>query len=208
MKQEEIDRLNKMMEYENALYDKGYDMIAGIDEAGRGPLAGPVVACAVVLKKGEYIEGLNDSKKISPKKREKLYDEIIEKCLSYSLGIVDNEVIDKINILEATRLAMKEAIEGLEIKPDYLLIDAETHVKTDIPLKGIIKGDSLSVSIAAASIIAKVTRDRMLVEFDKQYPEYEFSKHKGYGTALHIQKIGELGLTPIHRKTFCTKFVK
>ncbi len=208
MKQEELDRLNNMMIYENELYCNGYNIIAGIDEAGRGPLAGPVVAGAVILKKGEYIEGLNDSKKISPKKREKLYDEIIQKSLAYSLGIVDNNVIDEINILEATRLAMKKAIEGLEIKPDYLLIDAETHVKTDIPLKGIVKGDSLSVSIAAASILAKVTRDRMLLEFDKQYPQYEFAKHKGYGTALHIQKIGEYGLTPIHRKTFCSKFVK
>lgn len=208
MKQEEFDRLNNMMLYENELYSNGYNTIAGIDEAGRGPLAGPVVTCAVILKKNEYIEGLNDSKKVSPKKREKLYDEIISKCIAYSLGIVDNNVIDEINILEATRLAMKKAIEGLKIKPDYLLIDAETHVDTAIPLKGIIKGDSLSVSIAAASIIAKVTRDRMLLDFDKQYPEYEFSKHKGYGTALHIQKIGEHGLTPIHRKTFCSKFVK
>lgn len=208
MKQEEIDRLNKMMEYENELYSEGYDIIAGIDEAGRGPLAGPVVACAVILQKGEYIEGLNDSKKISPKKREKLYDEIINKCVAYSLGIVDNNIIDEINILESTRLAMKKAIEGLSVEPNYLLIDAETHVDTKIPLKGIVKGDSLSVSIAAASIIAKVTRDRMLIEFDEQYPQYEFSKHKGYGTALHIQKIGQYGLTPIHRKTFCGKFVK
>lgn len=208
MKQEEIDRLNKMMIYENNLYSKGYDVIAGIDEAGRGPLAGPVVACAVILKRGEYIEGLNDSKKVSPKKREKLYDEITNKCLAYSVGIIDNNIIDEINILEATRMAMKNAIEGLKIKPVYLLIDAETHVKTDIPLEGIIKGDSLSVSIAAASIIAKVTRDRMLLEYDKQYPQYEFAKHKGYGTALHIQKIGEYGLTPIHRKTFCSKFIK
>lgn len=206
MKQEEIERLSKMMVYENELYSKGYNIIAGIDEAGRGPLAGPVVACAVILKKDEYIEGLNDSKKISPKKRDKLYDEIIEKCVGYSLGIVDNNVIDEINILEATRLAMKKAIEGLEIKPDYLLIDAETKVQTDIPLNGIVKGDSLSVSIAAASIIAKVTRDRMLLQLDEQYPQYEFAKHKGYGTALHIQKIKEYGLTPIHRKTFCSKF--
>lgn len=208
MKQEEIERLNKMMEYENELYSNGYDIIAGIDEAGRGPLAGPVVACAVILNKGEYIEGLNDSKKLSPKKRERLYEEIIDKCVAYSLGIVDNNIIDEINILQATRLAMKKAIEGLKIKPNYLLIDAETQVDTHIPLKGIVKGDSLSISIAAASIIAKVTRDRMLVEFDEKYPQYEFAKHKGYGTALHIQKIGEYGLTPIHRTTFCSKFVK
>ena len=174
MKQEEIDRLNIMMKFENELYNNGYKIIAGVDEAGRGPLAGPVVAGAVILKKGEYIEGLNDSKKISPKKRDKLYDEIVNKCVSYSVGIVDNEVIDEINILEATRLAMKKAIEGLKIKPDYLLIDAEKKIDTNIKLSGIIKGDSLSVSIAAASIIAKVTRDRMIIEMAKKYPEYEF----------------------------------
>lgn len=207
MKQEEIDRLNIMMKFENELYNNEYKIIAGVDEAGRGPLAGPVVAGAVILKKGEYIEGLNDSKKISPKKRDKLYDEIVNKCVSYSVGIVDNEVIDEINILEATRLAMKKAIEGLKIKPDYLLIDAEKKIDTNIKLSGIIKGDSLSVSIAAASIIAKVTRDRMIIEMAKKYPEYEFEKHKGYGTALHIQKIKEYGLCKIHRKSFCKKFM-
>ncbi len=207
MKQEEIERLDKMMALENDLYNKGYKVIAGVDEAGRGPLAGPVVAGAVILKKGEYIEGLNDSKKISPKKRDKLYDEIIEKCLAYSVGIVDNNVIDEINILEATRLAMKKAIEGLEIKPDYLLIDAEKKIDTNIELSGIIKGDSLSVSIAAASIIAKVTRDRMIEDMAKKYPQYEFEKHKGYGTALHIQKIKEHGICDIHRKSFCKKFI-
>ena len=207
MKQEEIDRLENMMKFENELYDAGYEIIAGVDEAGRGPLAGPVVEGAVILKKGEMIEGLNDSKKISPKKRDKLFEEIKEKAIAYSVGIVDNEVIDTINILQATRLAMKIAIENLKVKPDYLLIDAEKNIDTQIPLSGIIKGDSLSLSIAAASIIAKVTRDRMIEEMDKEYPEYEFAKHKGYGTALHIQKIKENGLCPIHRKTFCKKFV-
>ena len=207
MKQEEIDRLNIMMKLENELYEKGYRIIAGVDEAGRGPLAGPVVAGAVILKKDEYIEGLNDSKKISPKKRDKLYDEIIDKCVAYSVGIVDNNIIDEINILEATRLAMKKAIEGLEVKPDYLLIDAEKKIDTQIKLSGIIKGDSLSVSIAAASIIAKVTRDRMIEQMAKEYPEYEFEKHKGYGTALHIQKIKEYGICNIHRKSFCKKFI-
>lgn len=207
MKQEEIDRLESMMKFENELYNAGFEVIAGVDEAGRGPLAGPVVAGAVILKKGEMIEGLNDSKKISPKKRDKLYEEIKEKAVAYSVGIVDNEVIDTINILQATRLAMKIAIESLSIKPDYLLIDAEKNIDTQIPLSGIIKGDSLSLSIAAASIIAKVTRDRMIEQMDKEYPEYEFAKHKGYGTALHIQKIKENGLCPIHRKTFCKKFV-
>ena len=207
MKQEEIDRLNLMMKLENELYQNGYKIIAGVDEAGRGPLAGPVVAGAVILKEGEYIEGLNDSKKISPKKRDKLYDEIVNKCVAYSVGIVDNNVIDEINILEATRLAMKKAIEGLEIKPDYLLIDAEKKIDTQIKLSGIIKGDSLSVSFAAASIIAKVTRDRMIEQMSKEYPQYEFEKHKGYGTALHIQKIKEHGLCKIHRKSFCKKFI-
>jgi len=205
--EKEKQRLDNMMEYENKLYSQGYNIIAGIDEAGRGPLAGPVVACAVILKKDERVEGVNDSKKLSPKKRDKLFDEIIDKCVAYGVGIIDNNVIDEINILEATRLAMKQAIENLKVQPDYLLIDAETHIATNIPLKGIIKGDSLSQSIAAASIIAKVTRDRMLLEFDKKYPEYLFSKHKGYGTALHIAKIKEYGLTDIHRKTFCKNFI-
>lgn len=205
--EKEKQRLDNMMEYENNLYSQGYNIIAGIDEAGRGPLAGPVVACAVILKKDERVEGVNDSKKLSPKKRDKLFDEIIDKCVAYGIGIIDNKVIDEINILEATRLAMKQAIENLKVQPDYLLIDAETHIATNIPLKGIIKGDSLSQSIAAASIIAKVTRDRMLLEFDKKYPEYVFSKHKGYGTALHIAKIKEYGLTDIHRKTFCKNFI-
>ncbi len=207
MLEKEKQRLDNMMEYENKLYSQGYNIIAGIDEAGRGPLAGPVVACAVILKKDERVEGVNDSKKLSPKKRDKLFDEIIDKCVAYGVGIIDNNVIDEINILEATRLAMKQAIENLKVQPDYLLIDAETHIATNIPLKGIIKGDSLSQSIAAASIIAKVTRDRMLLEFDKKYPEYLFSKHKGYGTALHIAKIKEYGLTDIHRKTFCKNFI-
>jgi len=207
MKQEEIDRLENMMKFENELYSAGHEIIAGVDEAGRGPLGGPVVAGAVILKKGDMIEGLNDSKKISPKKRDKLYEEIREKAVAYSVGIVDNETIDEINILQATRLAMKKAIEGLNIKPDYLLIDAEKNIDTQIPLSGIIKGDSLSISIAAASIIAKVTRDRMIEEMDEKYPEYEFAKHKGYGTALHIQKIKENGICPIHRKTFCKKFI-
>lgn len=205
--EKEKQRLDNMMKYENKLYSQGYNIIAGIDEAGRGPLAGPVVACAVILKKDERVEGVNDSKKLSPKKRDKLFDEIIDKCVAYGVGIIDNNVIDEINILEATRLAMKQAIENLRVQPDYLLIDAETHIATNIPLKGIIKGDSLSQSIAAASIIAKVTRDRMLLELDKKYPEYLFSKHKGYGTALHIAKIKEYGLTDIHRKTFCKNFI-
>lgn len=207
MEKIEIERLNDLMKFENEKYAQGYTVIAGIDEAGRGPLAGPVVAAAVILKKDEKIEGVNDSKKLSPKKRDKIYDEIVEKAIAYSVGIVDNNVIDEINILEATRLAMKKAIEGLSVTPDYLLIDAEKKVDTKIKLDGIIKGDSLSESIAAASIIAKVTRDRMMDNLDEQYTKYEFVKHKGYGTALHISKIKEFGLSDIHRKTFCKKFI-
>jgi len=208
MDDKEKERLAKMMEYENGLYAKGYNLIGGIDEAGRGPLCGPVVAAVVILKQGEYIEKVNDSKKLSGKTREKLYEEIISKAVDFSVGIVDEKVIDEINILEATRLAMKKAVEGIKIKPEYILVDAEKHVPIDIPYLPIIRGDSLSISIAAASIIAKVTRDRMLYEMDREYPQYNFSKNKGYGTAAHIAAIKEHGLCKIHRKTFCKKFTK
>lgn len=207
MDDKEKARLNKMMEYEESLYLKGYNLIGGIDEAGRGPLCGPVVAAVVILKQGEYIEKVNDSKKLSEKTREKLYEEIISKAIDYSVGIVDEKVIDEINILEATRLAMKKAVEGLKIKPEYILVDAEKKVPIDIPYLPIIRGDSLSISIASSSIIAKVTRDRMLQEMDKEYPEYNFKKNKGYGTAEHISAIKEHGLCKIHRKTFCKKFI-
>lgn len=208
MKEEEKQRLIKLSKYEMEYYCKGYLSIAGIDEAGRGPLAGPVVAAAVILPKGMIIEGVNDSKKVSEKKREKLYDEIIEKAVSWGVGIKDNNIIDEINILEATRLAMHEAIENLKIKPDFIFIDAEKKVNTNgIPYLPIIKGDALSISIASASIIAKVTRDRMMREYDAIYPEYGFEKHKGYGTKAHIQAIRENGLTPIHRKSFLKKLI-
>ena len=164
MKETEELRLEKMLEYEKKLYSKGYEYICGIDEAGRGPLCGPVVAAAVILKKGDKIEGVNDSKKLSEKKREMLFEEIKQRAVSYSVGIVDEKVIDEINILEATRLAMKKAVEGLEVKADYALVDAEKKVPIDIPYTPIVKGDALSESIAAASIIAKVTRDRMITE--------------------------------------------
>ena len=207
MKETEEIRLEKMLEYEKSLYSKGYEYICGIDEAGRGPLCGPVVATAVILKKGDKIEGVNDSKKLSEKKREALFEEIKERAVAYSVGIVDEKTIDEINILEATRLAMKKAVEGLSQKPDYALVDAEKKVPIDVPYMPIIKGDALSESIAAASIIAKVTRDRMIVELDKEYPEYNFAKNKGYGTKQHTDAIKEHGLCPAHRRSFCKKFI-
>lgn len=208
MKDAEMERIIKLSEYEKNCYEKGYKYIAGIDEAGRGPLAGPVVAAAVILPKDCLIEGVNDSKKISEKKREKLYDDIVENALAWGVGIIDNNVIDEINILNATRKAMHTAIEELKIKPDYILIDAEKRVDTNgIPYLPIIKGDALSISIAAASIIAKVTRDRIMREYDNIFPMYGFEKHKGYGTKAHVEAIKENGLCMIHRKTFCKKFV-
>ncbi len=207
IKDKEKERLDKMMIYERDVYSKGNKFIAGIDEAGRGPLCGPVVAAAVILKEGEYIEGVNDSKKLSESKRDKLYEEITNKAISWSVGIVDEKIIDDINILEATRIAMKQAVEGLSVTPDHVLVDAEKHIPIKVPYTPIIKGDSLSVSIAAASIIAKVTRDRMMYEIDKKYPEYEFAKNKGYGTKSHMEAIEKYGLTDIHRRSFCKKFL-
>ena len=208
MKQEEFERLNNMLEIENRLYEKGYKYKCGVDEAGRGPLCGPVVAAAVILKKDDKIEGVNDSKKLSEKKREKLYDEIIKKAIAVGVGVSDVEVIEDINILNATKKAMCEAISNLKIKPEYVLIDGNQPIDISIPFDTVVKGDLKSESIAAASIIAKVTRDRLLREYDKQYPEYGFAKHKGYGTKAHIEAIKKYGLTPIHRPSFCSKFVK
>lgn len=208
MKDEEIERLKEMLKIEDSLYSEGYEYICGIDEAGRGPLCGPVVAAAVILPKDKYIEGVNDSKKISPKKREKLYDDIKKEAISVGIGIVDVDIIEEINILNATKLAMIKAIKDLKIKPDYLLIDGNQLIDIDIEKQTVVSGDAKSESIAAASIIAKVTRDRMLINFDKLYPEYGFAKHKGYGTKIHIEAIKKYGLTPIHRKSFCKKFVE
>lgn len=208
MKEQELDRLKNMLEIENSLYKKGYTYICGVDEAGRGPLCGPVVAAACILPRDECIEGVNDSKKLSEKKREKLYYEIISRALAYGIGISDVSVIEEVNILNATKLAMKQAIENLKIKPDYVLIDGNQMINIDIVGQTVVSGDARSESIAAASILAKVTRDRMLIEYDKKYPEYGFAKHKGYGTKAHIEAIGKYGLTPIHRPSFCTKFVK
>ncbi len=209
MKEEEVERLTKLSEYEKELHSKGYKLVAGVDEAGRGPLAGPVVAAAVILPEGCMIEGVNDSKKVSEKKREKLYDIILQKAVAWGVSIVDNNTIDEINILEATRKAMHMAILDLEERPDYILIDAEKKVDTNgVPFMPIVKGDALSISIAAASIIAKVTRDRLMREYDEMFPMYGFEKHKGYGTKAHVEAIGKYGLCMIHRKTFSEKFTK
>lgn len=208
MKEKEEERLKHMLEIENSLYAKGYKLICGVDEAGRGPLCGPVVAAAVILKPDDIIEGVNDSKKISEKKREALYDVIMEKALAVGVGISDVSVIEEVNILNATKLAMKQAIENLGIIPEYVLIDGNQMIDIKVPGETVVSGDAKSESIAAASIIAKVTRDRMLIDWDKEYPEYGFAKHKGYGTKAHIEAIGKYGLTPIHRPSFCTKFVK
>ena len=208
MKEEEKERLINLSQFEKEGYEKGFCYIAGIDEAGRGPLAGPVVAGAVILPKGCLLEGINDSKKLSEKKREKLYDDIIENAVAWGVGVVDHTVIDEINILNATRRAMKLALENLQINPDYILIDAEKKVDTNgIPYLPIIKGDALSISIGAASILAKVTRDRMMKEYDKMFPMYGFEKHKGYGTKAHVEAIKEHGPCMIHRKSFLTKIL-
>ena len=208
MKEKEIERLNKLKEIENDLHEKGMEYIAGIDEAGRGPLAGPVVIASVIMPKDSFIEGVNDSKKVSEKKREKLYEQIIEEAVSYSVSIIDEKKIDEINILNATKLGLTNCIEDLKVKPNLILVDALEHIDTKgIPYMSIIKGDAKSYSIAAASIIAKVTRDRIMRQWDEIYPEYGFEKHKGYGTANHIVAIKENGLCPIHRKSFTKNFV-
>lgn len=204
MNEKEIERLNRLKLEENKLYNSGnIKYICGIDEAGRGPLAGPVVVGAVVLPKDSMIEGVNDSKKISEKKREKIYDIITQEAIAYGVGIVDQEKIDDINILNATKLALTNALKELSQKPDIILVDALTKIDTlGIPYISVIKGDAKIYSIAAASIIAKVTRDRMMYEYDKIYPEYGFAKHKGYGTAFHIEAIRNNGICKIHRKSF------
>lgn len=198
----ENERLETINIFENEGYDKGYLHIGGIDEAGRGPLAGPVVAAVVVFKPNTKIEGINDSKKLSEAKRDELFDIIKEQALDYGIGIVNNNEIDEFNILQATYMAMKKAINCLEKAPDYLLIDAATIPGVDTPQKPIIKGDSKSISIAAASILAKVTRDSIMYQYDEMYPEYGFKSHKGYGTKEHYEAIEKHGITPIHRKSF------
>ncbi|MCR4924086.1 MAG: ribonuclease HII [Lachnospiraceae bacterium] len=201
----ELLRTEEMKSYEHKYSDFQY--ICGIDEVGRGPLAGPVVAGAVILKKDCDILYINDSKKLSPAKREELYDRIMDEALATGFGLVSNERIDEINILQATYEAMRQAIQNLKIKPDILLNDAVTIPEVTIKQVPIIKGDAKSISIAAASIIAKVKRDRLMVEYDKEYPGYSFAANKGYGSKEHINAIKTLGLTPIHRRTFTGNFV-
>ncbi|MCI5679161.1 MAG: ribonuclease HII [Bacteroidales bacterium] len=204
---QELARLEEILTYERGCWEAGYELVAGIDEVGRGPLAGPVVAAAVILPKECKIEGVNDSKKLSAKKREELYDIILEKALSYGIGIVSNERIDEINILQATYEAMREALSQLSPKADYILADAVTIPMVSTPQRGIIKGDAKSMSIGAASIVAKVYRDRLMEAFDEVYPGYGFGANKGYGSAEHIEGIKKLGITPIHRKTFVKNFL-
>lgn len=194
---ETVDLLN----YENNLYSSGINYIAGVDEVGRGPLVGPVVAAAVILPKGYKLEGLTDSKKLSEKKRNTFYDILMKDAIAIGVGIKSNKIIDEVNIYEATKLAMKDAINNLSVKPEHVLIDA-MPLELDIPTTSIIKGDALSESIAAASVIAKVTRDRMMYELDKEYPEYGFAKHKGYPTKEHIKNVKQYGLLDNYRFTF------
>lgn len=191
-----------MWAFENDARKSGHSLIAGIDEAGRGPLAGPVVSAAVVLPEIFSIDDVDDSKKLTPKKRADLFPRIQEAALAVGVGIVGPETIDSINILQAALLSMAKAVENLAIRPDYLLIDGPFPIPLNVPQKPLPKGDSLSISIAAASIIAKVTRDRMMEDYDRTYPEYGFSKHKGYPTKTHREAIRKFGCSPIHRKTF------
>lgn len=193
-------------QYEINAKNNGYKAVCGVDEAGRGPLAGPVFAAAVILPENCEIEGLNDSKKLSEKKREALFDIIKEKAISWSVASVDEKVIDKINILQATYLAMKNAVEGLDVPADYALIDGNRMPPIEINGETIVKGDAKSMSVAAASILAKVSRDRFMLELDKEYPQYQFAKHKGYGTKLHYEMLTEHGISPCHRITFLKSF--
>lgn len=203
MKEKELERLTNLKEIETKLYEEGIQTICGIDEAGRGPLAGPVVVAAVIMPKDSMIEGVNDSKKVSEKKREALYEQITKEAISYAVGIIDQKEIDEINILNATKKGLTEAIRQLEVKPERILVDALTNIDTcNIPYTSIIKGDAKSYSIAAASIIAKVTRDRIMREWDEIYPQYGFEKHKGYGTKMHMDAIRKYGLCPLHRLSF------
>ena len=207
MKEKEVERLTKLKEIEKDLYNKGFKNICGIDEAGRGPLAGPVVVAGVIMPEDSMIEFVNDSKKVTEKRREKLYDIIKEEAISYSIAVIDQDVIDDINILNATKKGVTEVVDGLDVKPDLILVDALTHINTrGIPYKPLVKGDARCYNIAAASILAKVTRDRIMRQWDEIYPEYGFSSNKGYGTAKHIAAIKEYGLCSIHRISFTKHF--
>ena len=199
----------EMLNFENNYTLKGYNVIAGMDEAGRGPLAGPVVcACAIMpLNSDKIIEGVNDSKKLTPKKRDELYEKIKDTAVCYSIQEVDNKTIDKINILNATRLGMQNCVKNLKVKPDFVLIDYIVGLELDVPNIPIVKGDAKSYSIACASILAKVYRDRLMEELDNKYPEYNFKKHKGYGTKEHIENLKKFGKCEIHRNTFIKHFI-
>ena len=202
--QKQVDedlRLEKMLAYEKELYAQGIQLIAGVDEVGRGPLAGPVVAAAVILPENCKIPGLNDSKKIPKSKHKEIYEAVLQNAIAIGIGVKDNQVIDQVNIYEATKLAMMEAIGQLDPQPQHLLIDA---MRLDLPISqtSIIKGDANSLSIAAASIVAKVTRDQMMEEFDREYPGYDFAQNAGYGTTKHLAGLDQLGVTPIHRRSF------
>lgn len=208
MKEKEEQRLKELKKIEEEIYNAGVEKICGIDEAGRGPLAGPVVVAAVIMPRESFIEGVNDSKKVSEKKRETLYEQIINEAIAWGVGIIDQKEIDEINILNATKKGLTMAIKELKVKPDRIIVDALDRIDTlGIPYTPIIKGDAKCYSIAAASIIAKVTRDRIMRQWDEIYPMYGFEKHKGYGTAMHMQAIREYGLCPLHRRSF-TKNIK
>ncbi len=207
MKEAELERLRSMWEIEHGLFENGYKIIAGVDEAGRGPLADEVYAAAVILPPNACIEGLNDSKKLSEKKREKLYDEIKEVALAFAVATASVEEIDTYNIRNATYMAMNRAVEALNIKPDYVIVDGDCIKECNYPHECVVKGDAKSLSIAAASVLAKVSRDRHMLQMAEKYPQYGFEKHKGYGTKVHIEALKEFGPCEIHRKTFIKKFV-
>jgi ribonuclease HII len=208
MKEKEEKRLIELKKIEVDLYNNGANLICGIDEAGRGPLAGPVVVAAAIMPKDSMIEGVNDSKKVSEKKREQLYEIITSEAISYGVGIIDQKEIDRINILNATKEGLTMAVKELNPRPDLIIVDALNNIDTDgIPYQSYIKGDAKCYSIACASIIAKVTRDRIMREWDKVYPQYGFAKHKGYGTSMHISAIKEHGPCPLHRESFIKNFI-
>ena len=208
MKEKEQERLINLKQIEKDLHERGFKNICGIDEAGRGPLAGPVVVAGVIMPEDSMIEGVNDSKKVSEKKRELLYDKIIEEAISYSVAIIGQDVIDEVNILNATKNGLTNVVEGLDVKPDLIIVDALEHIDTKgVPYESIIKGDAKCYSIAAASILAKVTRDRIMREWDLIYPQYGFINHTGYGTAKHIEALKEYGPCPIHRRSFIKNFI-
>ena len=196
-----------MLDYEKKYYESGFDLVAGIDEAGRGPLAGPVCVAIAIMPKEPLLEKVNDSKKLTEKTREKLFEQIKELAIDYHIELIDEKTIDEINILNATKLGMKNCIEKIKTRPEIVLIDA-VKIETDVPTDSIIHGDALSYNIACASILAKVTRDHLMMEYDAKYPEYNFKKHKGYGTKEHINNLKNFGKCPIHRDTFIKNFVE